>query len=245
VLSGSSWVAVAIVAAATVAGAALAAPVQRFRSAALRLAAAALFAVVGLDLVPDLFHDVAETGSAWWLVGSACAVAFTGAVAAAGSLCRCGSRARTTTGLAIAVHRSLEGAALALAGSAAVVCALVLHAAAEGFALRAYGARCAGRVRPVLWLACAAPAAGALALGRVELPGAAAPMITALVAGVLVAGAGSLIRPACSARGPSAGLADQSVGIEALSARPLRRWAVPSRRRQSSTATRDRHFVTT
>lgn len=193
-MSGSTWVAVAVVAAATLGGAAFAGMFRHSHRVAPRLAAAMILAVVALDLAPDLIRDVAEIRSAQPLVGAACVVAFAAASATARWVCGCGTHPTTTTGLAIALHRALEGAALALVGSAGVIGALVLHAAGEGFALRTYGGQHAtGRVRPLLALACISPAAGAAALGDVELPDAMAPIITALIAGTLVAGAVRMI----------------------------------------------------
>jgi ZIP family zinc transporter len=133
----------------------------------MQLAAMALLAVVALDLAPDIARDVAETGSAQFVVGAACVAAFAVAALSARWACACGTSPTTTTGLAIAVHRTLEGAALVLVGSPAVIAALVLHAAGEGFALRTYGMHGSGRVRPVLTLACLSPAVGAAALSGV------------------------------------------------------------------------------
>jgi hypothetical protein len=189
----STWTAVAVFAAATVGGAAFAGALRHSHRIALQLAATALLAVVALDLAPDIARDVADTGSARPVVGVACLVAFAAAAIATRWICACGTHPSTTTGLAIALHRTLEGAALALVGSAGVVVALVLHAAGEGFALQTYGARRAGRVWPLLVLACLSPAVGAAALGNVDLPPELAPVVTALIAGALVAGAARMM----------------------------------------------------
>ncbi|MET8249596.1 hypothetical protein ABZV31_37685 [Streptomyces sp. NPDC005202] len=87
--------------------------------------------------------------------------------------------------VALAVHRAVEGMALA-SGSVAVLAALVVHAAAEGAALAVVvggGRRCL-----VVWtlLASASPGIGVLAI---DPPTLLVPVLLALVAGVL-AGAG-------------------------------------------------------
>jgi hypothetical protein len=195
-MDGLTWAAVAVVAAATVGGASCAGALRRSRPLALRVAAIALLAVVALDLAPDVVHDLAENRSARHVIAAACVAGFAAAALAARWVCACGTHPTTTTGLAIALHRTLEGAALVLAGSAGVVIALVLHAAGEGFALRAYGTQRDNAVPRLLLLACASPALGAVALSNVELPDALAPIVTALIAGTLVAGAARMIATA-------------------------------------------------
>src|SRR6266702_3059699 len=88
--------------------------------------------------------------------------------------------------VALAAHRLLEGAAVALTGSAAVIVALAVHAAGEGFALAALlrGERRSSAV-PLLVFACLSPAAGAVALGQIRLPDRASAVLTAVVAGAM------------------------------------------------------------
>lgn len=188
-MSVSTWTAVAVVAVATLGGATLSGALRHRQRLAMQLAATALFAVVALDLAPDIAREIAETGAARRLVAVACVATFAVAALATRWLCACGTHPRTTTGLAIALHRTVEGAAMALVGSAGVVVALVMHAGGEGFALRTLGTHRTGRIRALLILACVSPAAGAAALGNVTLPPAASPMLTAVIAGALVAGA--------------------------------------------------------
>jgi ZIP family zinc transporter len=85
------------------------------------------------------------------------------------------------------VHRALEGAALAVAGSAAVIAALVAHAASEGFALTTLlaGER-RGRAAALMAITCLSPAAGAALLALVHPPESAVPVLTSVVAGVLL-----------------------------------------------------------
>jgi ZIP family zinc transporter len=89
--------------------------------------------------------------------------------------------------VALVVHRALEGAALAVAGSAAVIAALVAHAGSEGFALTTLlaGER-RGRAAWLLAITCLSPACGVALLAWVHLPARAVPVLTSAVAGVLL-----------------------------------------------------------
>jgi ZIP family zinc transporter len=156
---------------------------------------------VGLaDLVPDGWRDLAECGTPWWAAILASLVGFgsTGALVRSGCGCvpRADERSQVTgsevaggsaTALAIGVHRTLEGAVLALVTSVPVVAALVLHAAGEGFALGALLGR-ASRRRAVAWLltACLSPLVGATLIGPVRLPATVTPVVTSLVVGALL-----------------------------------------------------------
>lgn len=196
-MGGSASAAVALVAAATLGGARVAYAFRGARRRVLTVAAAALLAVVTFDLIPDIIRDVADVGSGRRLVGAGCLAAFAGAVVVAGRVCACARHPTTMTGVAISLHRALEGAALAWLSSAGIVAALAAHAAGEGFALQAFGAH---RVRQLLVLACISPATGAAAFGGTELPGNAAPIVTALIAGTLITAA---VRMIASVRSPA------------------------------------------
>jgi hypothetical protein len=76
-----------------------------------------------------------------------------------------------------------------------MIAALAAHAAAEGFALAVLlrGER-GSRVAALLALACLSPATGAVVLSQVTLPGQAPPVLTSLVAGVLLRAAASTWR---------------------------------------------------
>jgi hypothetical protein len=87
---------------------------------------------------------------------------------------------------ALAVHRFLEGSALALAASVTVTAALTVHALAEGLAAGALlGSQ--PRRRATTWLTamCLSPVAGAVVTSARPLPAAAGPVLLALAAGVL------------------------------------------------------------
>ena len=180
---------VALIAAATLAGAWLGRRFARLRTISLACAALALVAVVAADLVPDIWRDLRETGLPWWiaLLALAAGLGVTDVVVRRGCACGPGPAGGRATAVALGLHRVLEGAALAIVGSAAVIAALVAHAASEGFALTALlsGER-RGRAAALLAITCLSPAAGAAVLAWVHPPAAAAPVLTSVVAGVLL-----------------------------------------------------------
>ncbi len=175
VLTAADLAGVALIAGATLAGAWLGRRFARLRTISLACAAIALVAVVAADLMP---------------VALAAGLGVTDAIVRRGCACGPGVEGPAgglATAVALGVHRALEGAALAIAGSAAVIAALVAHAASEGFALSALlrGER-RGRAAALLALTCLSPAAGAAVLAWTRLPEAAAPIMTSVVAGVLL-----------------------------------------------------------
>jgi len=194
VFPAEPWLAgVALIAAATLAGAWLA----RYSSRVPALAACTavvLAAVVLADLLPDIWHDLHGAGLAWWAAGAgglAVGYAAAEALARRGCACRAASAdpataSGTATAAALAAHRVLEGAAVALAGSPAVISALVMHAAGEGFALGALlRPERRNRALTPLIIACVSPLAGALAFGQAGLPDKPLAVMTAAIAGVL------------------------------------------------------------
>jgi ZIP family zinc transporter len=205
-LTGPALAGVALIAIATLAGAWLARRASRPPEPALRRpawpglalagAAAMLMAVVLADLVPDIWRDLPASGLPWWAAAAALTAAFAAADALARRGCACravpgSGRAAAGSGRAAAaalvVHRTLEGAAVALTGSAVMTAALAVHAAAEGFALAVLlrGER-RDRAAALLALACLSPTAGAVVLSQFRLPGQVAPVLTCMVAGVLL-----------------------------------------------------------
>ncbi|GAA2054300.1 hypothetical protein GCM10009839_73030 [Catenulispora yoronensis] len=184
------WLGVALIAAATLMGADLGRRSPRASAVPLAASCGALLAVVVADLGPDVAGDVRETGVGWPAVALVGALGFVaaGVLMKRGCPCEPGLAGGVGTAAALGVHRALEGSALAVAASAPLVLALVVHAASEGFALTALlGAEEHRRRAAVLWLtvACAAPAVGMLAVGSLGLPAKAQPLLTAAVAGVL------------------------------------------------------------
>jgi hypothetical protein len=179
----------ALIAAATLAGAWLARRSLRLPRLSLACATILLLVVVFADLLPDIWNDLSGTGLPGWPVAGALGAGFLGTdvLVRGGCACGAGTAGGRATAAALGMHRAVEGAALAVAGSVAVIAALVLHAASEGLALTALlrGER-RGWVVVLLATTCLSPAAGAAVLSQVPVPEAAAPVLTSLVAGVLL-----------------------------------------------------------
>jgi len=210
VLTAAALAGVALIAAATLAGAWLGWRSLRLPRLSLACAAMLLLVVVIADLVPDAWNDLSSTGLPWWPAAGALGAGFlaTDALVRRGCACGTGQAGGQTTSAALGLHRAVEGAALAVAGSVAVIAALVLHAAGEGFALAALlrGER-PGRAAALLAIACVSPAAGAAVLSRVPLPAAVAPVLTCLVAGVLLRTALAAWQPRPARQHPASKLA--------------------------------------
>src|SRR5712692_10365196 len=116
-----------LVAAATVAGAWLARRRPGHREIWFGASAGALLIIAGLHLLPDAWSG-ARTARIWpGLVPVAAVAAFTAASLAARVGCGCRDHKEHASGAgtaaALAIHRFLEGSAIALAGSAAVAVA--------------------------------------------------------------------------------------------------------------------------
>ncbi len=162
-------------------------------------AAGALLVIAGLHLLPDAWAE-ARTARIWpWLVPLTVVGAFTAAGLATRAGCGCQEHKQHASGAgmaaALAIHRFLEGSAVALAGSATVAVALGVHAFAEGLAT---GALLGGQPRRLAcWLAvmCLSPVAGAAA-GAFPFPATAGPLLLALAAGVLAQAARVSLRAA-------------------------------------------------
>lgn len=160
------------------------------RELAFGAAAGALLVIAGIHLLPDAWSGAAQAGIPAWAVPATAAASFALAGLAARAGCTCQADREAAGGAAaagaLAAHRLLEGAALALAGSLTVAVALVAHALAEGLAagtLLSSGSR----RRAGWWLAamCASPLAGAAAAGLRPVPAGAEPLLLAVAAGVL------------------------------------------------------------
>lgn len=150
-------------------------------------AAGSPLVIAGLHLLPDALAG-GPRGPDLGASRSLGPLALAGLVAHKGCACGSGRHHACGTGAvaALAVHRFLEGSALALAASVIVAAALAVHALAEGLAVGAL-LDCQPRRRVAGWLAvmCLSPAAGAVAAGAYPIPAAAGPVLLALAAGVL------------------------------------------------------------
>jgi zinc transporter ZupT len=194
-----------LVAAATVAGAWLAGGRHGQRQVWFATAAGALLIIAGLHLLPDAWAG-ARTARIWPpVVPMAAVAAFAAAGLATRVGCGCQEHRQQASGVgtaaALAVHRFLEGAAIALAGSAVVALALAAHAFGEGLATGALlGGQPRRRVAGWLALMCVSPVIGAAAADAFEVPAAAEPVLLAVAAGVLAQAARASLRAAF--RGP-------------------------------------------
>jgi len=190
-----------LVAAATVAGAWLARRRPGQQQVWLGAAAGALLVIAGVHVLPDAWSAALAAGI-WPLAVPATAVAaflLAGLAARGGCVCQCSSRRSGGRGAAaaIALHRFLEGSAMALVGSATVVAALAVHALGEGLAVGALLAA-QSRRRTLAWLVamCVSPVIGAVVTSFYELPAVAEPLLLAVAGGVLAQAARVSLRAA-------------------------------------------------
>ena len=201
---------------ATVAGAWLSRRHAARRELCLGAAAGALLVIAGVHLLPDAWSAARQAALPAWAVPAGAVVAFVlgGAVIRMGCACQGGREASGGVGAAgaLALHRLLEGAALAVAGSVAVAVALAVHALAEGLAAHTLLMSAPGKQR-ALWLTamCVSPVAGASLAAAWPVPQAAQPVLLAVAAGVVgqaarvsLAAAFHKVRPArLAAAGPA------------------------------------------
>jgi zinc transporter ZupT len=190
---------VGLVALATLVGAWLARRRAGQRQLWFGAAAGALLVIALLHLVPDAWAGAKDAGLPAWLVPLIAVVSFAVTVAVSRAGCACEADEEHASGAgsagALAVHRFLEGAALALTGLVTAV-ALAVHALGEGLAvgalLRTQPRRLAG------WLAVMSigPAIGAIAADAIPALLIAEPLLLAVAAGVLAQAARISLRAA-------------------------------------------------
>jgi zinc transporter ZupT len=190
-----------LVAAATLAGAWLARRRPRQRQTWFAAAAGALLIITGLHILPDSWAGARDAHIWPGLVPLAAAATFAAAGLAARAGCGCQEHQEqasgTGTAATLAVHRFLEGSAIALAGSAAVALALAAHAFGEGLATGALlGSQPRRRVAVWLALMCFSPVIGAAAADAFPVPAAAEPVLLAMAAGILAQAARISLRAA-------------------------------------------------
>lgn len=120
---------------------------------------------------------------------------------------------------ALTVHRFLEGAAIALAGSAVVALALTAHAFGEGLATGALlGEQPRRRVAGWLALMCLSPVIGAAAADALPIPVAAEPVLLAVAVGVLAQATRVSLRAAFGGLRPTRLLFSTSAVVSAMAA---------------------------
>jgi zinc transporter ZupT len=188
-LSGVTLGGVGLIAAVTVAGAAIAFRWHARRQIWFAAAAGALLIIAGLHLLPDAWAGASDA-RIWRLwVPVAALAGFTAAALAARAGCGCREHAERASGAgaaaALAVHRFLEGSAVALAGSPAIALALAVHAFGEGLATGALLGPQPRRLAPWLAVMCASPVIGAVVAGAFSIPATVEPVLLALAAGVI------------------------------------------------------------
>ncbi|MFI6176338.1 hypothetical protein ACIA8R_12460 [Nonomuraea sp. NPDC051191] len=207
----TTWAAVVLVALSTLVGASLARRKNARISVWLAVASALMLITALVDLLPDAWHEADATGVPLWVVGLAGAFGFlvitfftrkgcghghgdkAGGGRHAPGLHRRVKQAVSAavyggvgTAAALSLHRMIEGATLALAASAVVVAALVIHSASEGLALTAMLDLARRPAAPWLALSCLAPAAGVVLATVGPLPAQSVPILLGMVTGVLL-----------------------------------------------------------
>ncbi len=179
-----------IIGLATLAGAWLARRPGARRELCLGAGTGALLVIAGLHLLPDAWSGAEQARIFVWAIPAVALVSFAlaGLAVRSGCTCQAGREAAGGAGTAgaIALHRLLEGAALALTGSVTVAVALIVHALAEGLAAGTLLSS-APRRQVALWLTamCASPIAGAAITEIGPLPAGVQPVLLAVAAGVL------------------------------------------------------------
>lgn len=179
-----------MVAAATLLGAWLARRGPGAQAVWFGAAAGALLVIAGLHLLPDAWSEAAEAGLWPWLTLVVAVAAFVLAAAVSRYGCACEADEEHVSGAgaaaALAGHRFLEGAALAVGGSVTVAVALSVHALGEGLAVGALlRSRAARRLAVWLTVMCLGPIAGALVTEAVPVPEVLGPLLYAFAAGVI------------------------------------------------------------
>jgi zinc transporter ZupT len=214
---------VLVVAAATLAGVLLARRGPGRQEVWFGAAAGALLVIAGVHLLPDAWSDAREANLPPWLTlvvaaGSAILAALIGRFG-----CTCAADREhaggTGTAAALAGHRFLEGAALALTASIAVTVALAVHALGEGLAVGAL-LHSRGRRHLAVWLTvmCLGPIAGAAITDVYPLPAPTGPLLVAFAAGILAEAARISLRAAFGHRALPQSLMSRPVGAVVIAA---------------------------
>ena len=197
-----------LLAAATATGAWLARRRPGQQQIWLGAAAGALLCIAGMHILPDAWSAARAAGIWPWTVPTAATATFllAGVAARAGCACHQDTQSRGGVGAAaaLAAHRLLEGSAMALIGSAAVVAALTAHALGEGLAVGALLRNQPPR-RAAAWLAmmCVSPLIGVVVTSAYPIPPTAEPLLLAVAGGVLAQAARVSLRAACHGLAPA------------------------------------------
>jgi len=152
-------------------------------------AAGGALAVVALvHLLPDAWAGAQRAGAPSWLVPTIVLGTFGANLAIGRQGCTCGFDEAPASGAqsaaAIALHRILEGATLALTGITTAV-ALLAHALGEGMAIGALLRAQPRRLSTWLALMCLGPAIGALTANAIPHLETVEPLLLATANGIL------------------------------------------------------------
>lgn len=206
-----TWIAVALVCLATLAGAWMARSNARHVAGWLAVASVVMLITAVTDMLPDAWHDAVEVGVPLWGLGLAVAVGFLVVTYFTRRVCGHGHEERRAAGnhapgrhrrvnemvgaalyggmgtaAALTVHRAIEGATLALSTSAVVVIALAVHSASEGLALTALLDMAKQSLTPWLVVSCASPGIGVLIATVGPPPKGAVPLLLGVVTGIML-----------------------------------------------------------
>ncbi|MFG1697147.1 hypothetical protein [Nonomuraea sp. NPDC049309] len=207
----SSWAAVALIVVSTLAGAWLARRNAPKIGLWLAIASALMLITALTELLPEAWQEAVATGVPIWAIALAGLFGFAVITYFTRKGCghqhtRVGRPRRHAPGLhrrvkhavsaavfggvgtagALTLHRMIEGTTLALALSAVVVAALMVHSASEGLALTALLDLARKPLAPWLVAACLSPAAGVVLAEVITLPPESLPILLAILAGVLL-----------------------------------------------------------
>ncbi|EGX59034.1 hypothetical protein SZN_14838 [Streptomyces zinciresistens K42] len=208
--AGGVWSALALMAAATAAGALLARRSSGHAALILILSAGMMLITSFVDLLPEAWAESRTAGIAPWVVLLVAPAGYLVMTLFTRDGCGCdGETARAVrahapgrhrrlkesagaasigfgAATALTTHRLFEGTAVALALSLPVVLTLAVASASDGLALASLLRETRQRLAPWLAVACVSPAVGALIASVSPLPAAVLPLALAAVAGVIV-----------------------------------------------------------
>ncbi len=189
----------ALVAVGTVAGAWLARRREGQQHIWFGAAAGALLVIATVHLLPDAWAGAEDAGIPVWLVPGLAVTSFAVNVAVSRAGCTCAADEELASGAgsaaALAVHRFLEGAALALTGLITAA-ALAVHALGEGLAVGALLRTQPRRMAVWLTVMCVGPVIGAVAADALPSLGVVEPLLLAVAAGILAQAARISLRAA-------------------------------------------------
>jgi zinc transporter ZupT len=207
-----AWIAVALITAATLAGAWLARRNAEKSGLWLSLASAIMLATAMTDIIPDVWRESVNTGLPLWVAGAAGAFGFLVVTYFTRKGCAHGHEDESPrpgrhapgrhrrvkeavqavafggmgTAAALTTHRVIEGATLALIVSLPIILALAIHSASEGVTLAAMLGEAKQRLFPWLVTSAVSPAVGVIIATFRPLPVILVPVLLALVGGVLL-----------------------------------------------------------